>query len=98
MPQKPGKYVDKPSWWPKKPKWKTFRCPSKSSKHECTKLIRRLLERHGIDADKYYINFPEEEEQDTSSDSSSDKDVIDENNSHNEELYQEEEEEEHVEQ
>ena len=64
-PKAYGKDVDKPSWWPKKPKWKNFRCPSKLFKEEC----RRLLERHGIDADKYYINFPEEEEQDTSSDS-----------------------------
>ena len=68
--------------WPKKPKWKKLRCPSKSSKEECTKLIRGLLENHDIDADKFYIGFPEEENQeDTSSDSSSDEDV-DENNSH----------------
>ena len=43
-PRACGREADKPEWWPKKPKWKTF----KSSKDECTKFIRRLLQCNGI--------------------------------------------------
>ena len=39
-----GKAEDKPAWWPKKPKWKKFRNPSKASKEECTLLITLFLE------------------------------------------------------
>ena len=85
-PKAYGREADKPEWWPKKPKWKNFRCPSKSSKDECTKLIRRLLQSNGLEADNYYVNFPDEEEQETSSDSSSEEDA-DENNGNN--VYQE---------
>ena len=66
-----GKPEDNPDWWPKKPKWAQFRNPSKSTKEECTKLIRRLLEGHGIDADSYYINYPREEDESESSSESS---------------------------
>ena len=72
-PKTYGKPEDKPDWWPKKPKWSKFRNPSKSSKEECTKLIRRLLEGHGIDADSYYINYPKEEDESESSSESSDE-------------------------
>ena len=39
-----GKAEDKPVWWPKNPKWKNFRNPSKASKEECTLLIALFLE------------------------------------------------------
>jgi hypothetical protein len=42
-PKAYGKAEDKPSWWPKKPEWKDFRFPSKSTKEECTRLITGLL-------------------------------------------------------
>ena len=73
-----GRTEDKPSWWPKKPKWINFRCPSKSSKEECTKLIRRLLQGHSIDPETYYVDYPNEE--DESSDSSSSEESVDQNN------------------
>ena len=71
-----GRDEDKPSWWPKKPKWNNFWCPSKSSKEECTKLIRRLLSSHSIDPETYYIDYPNEEN-DSSSDSSSSEESVD---------------------
>ena len=63
-----GKAEDKPVWWPRRPKWK--KSPSKTGMEECTLLIRLLLEHHGIDANRHYVNYPEEEgEVDSSSDS-----------------------------
>ena len=79
-PKAYGKDEDKPSWWPKKPTWKDFRCPSKSSKEECTKLITRLLKSYNIDPDIYYVDYPNEED-DSSSDSSSSEESVDHNNS-----------------
>ena len=43
-PKTYGKAEDKPVWWPKNPKWKNFRNPSKASKEECTLLITLFLE------------------------------------------------------
>ena len=79
-PKAYGKDEDKPSWWPKKPTWKDFRCPSKSSKEECTKLITRLLKSYTIDPYIYYVDYPNEED-DSSSDSSSSEESVDHNNS-----------------
>ena len=70
-----GKEEDKPEWWPKKPKWKNFRNPSKVSRDECTKVIRRLLAFHGIDAEKCYVNYPSEEQDSSESSESSDSDM-----------------------
>ena len=64
-----GKAEDKPVWWPRRPKWKTFKSPSKASKEECTLRIRLLLEHFGIDANTYYVNYPDGEgDNDSSSD------------------------------
>ena len=59
--------------WPKRPKWKKFRCPSKVSKDECTKLIQRLIEHYGVDASKHYIGYPEGELEESSLDFSEKK-------------------------
>ena len=69
-----GKEEDKPAWWPKKTKWKTFKSPSKASKEENTRIIRCLLEYHGIDPNIHYINYPEEEGEETSDSSESEDD------------------------
>ena len=70
-----GKAEDKPVWWPRRPKWKKFKSPSKASKEECTLLIQLLLEHFGIDANTYYVNYPDEEgDNDSSSDSSGEED------------------------
>ena len=74
-PRSYGKEEDKPEWWPKRPKWKNFRNPSKASKDECTKLIKKLLEYHGIEAEKYYVNYPCEEQEDSSESSESDSEA-----------------------
>ena len=66
-PKAYGREEDKPSWWPKNPKWRNFRCPSKSTKEECTKLIKRLLQSHSIDPDIYYVDYPNEEHDSSSS-------------------------------
>ena len=86
-PKSYGKEEDKPVWWPKKPKWKDFRCPSKSSKEECTKLIVRLLQHYSIDPSVHYVDYPDEEgtESSSGSESSSDegaRDAADLNNSY----------------
>ena len=73
-----GSKDDKPAWWPKRPKWKNFRSPSKVSKEECTSLIRLLLQHHGVDPDIHYVGYPEEEEE-SSSDDSDDSDHDDDN-------------------
>ena len=65
-----GKAEDKPAWWPKIPKWKEFRAPSKASKDECTLLIKLLLEHYSLDPSIYYMNYPDEEMEDGSSESS----------------------------
>ena len=80
-PKAYGKDEDKPSWWPKKPKWKDFRCPSKSTKEECTKLITRLLKSYNIDPDIYYVDYPSEEDDSSSDSSSSEESFVDHNNS-----------------
>ena len=67
-----GLKEDKPVWWPRRPKWKKFRSPSKVSKEECTMLIRLLLEHYGIDVNVDYIGYPEGEHEESSSDSSED--------------------------
>ena len=71
-----GKAEDKPAWWPKNPKWKDFRAPSKASKDECTLLIKLLLEHYSLDPSIYYMNYPDEEMEDSSnsSDSSEEED------------------------
>ena len=74
-PKSYGTEEDKPEWWPKKTKWKTFRNPSKASKDECTKVIRRLLAFHGIDAEKFYVKYPSEEQDSSKSSKSSDSDM-----------------------
>ena len=61
-----GKAEDKPAWWPKIPKWKEFRAPSKASKDECTLLIKLLLEQYSLDTSIYYMNYPDEEVEDSS--------------------------------
>ena len=66
-----GKEEYKPAWWPKKPKWKTFKSPSKASKEENTRIIRCLLEHHGIDPNIHYL---EEEGEETSDSSESEDD------------------------
>ena len=66
-----GKAEDKPVWWPRRPKWRKFRSPSKVSKEVCTLLIRLLLEHFGIDANTYYVNYPDEEGGNASSSDSS---------------------------
>ena len=65
-----GKAEDKPAWWPKIPKWKEFRAPSKASKDECTLIIKLLLEHYSLDPSIYYMNYPDEEMEDGSSESS----------------------------
>ena len=57
-----GKKEDKPAWWPKRPKWKNFRSPSRIAKEECTMLIRKLLFHYQVDPDVHYQGYPEEEE------------------------------------
>ena len=76
-PKAYGRIEDKPDWWPKKPKWKDFRNPSKASKEDCTKVIRKLLAHHGINAEEYYVDFPNEDME--SSDSSDSSESMDEN-------------------
>jgi hypothetical protein len=92
-PKTYGKAEDKPVWWPKNPKWKNFRNPSKSSKEECTLLITLLLEHYGIDAKMHYVHYPEEEGEDSES-SGDDDDREDEdglNGGEDEEMEEEEE-------
>ena len=68
-----GKEEDKPAWWPRKPKWKYFRSPSKASKEEATTLIKCMLEYYNIDPNVHYVAYPKEEDgRDDSSSSSSD--------------------------
>ena len=68
-----GNKEDKPAWWPRRPKWKHFRGPSRASKEETTILIRLLLEHYNVDPDIHYVGYPEEED-DSSSEESSDED------------------------
>ena len=78
-----GKAEDKPVWWPKRPKWKEFKNPSKASKDETTTIIRHLLQHHGINPNKHYLYYPEEEEDDNDS-SSSDEEEQDSDTNQNE--------------
>ena len=57
-----GKEIDKPVWWPRKPRWANFINPSKTSKKDCTLLIKCLLEHYGIDPAIHYVDYPDEEE------------------------------------
>ena len=66
-PRTYGKAEDKPVWWPRRPKWKKFRNPSKASKEDCTLLITLLLEHYGIDAKMHYVYYPEEEGEESES-------------------------------
>ena len=74
-PKTYGKKEDKPVWWPKKPKWKNFRNPSKVSKDECTAIIKLLLEHYGIYPEIHYVNFPDEESEESSDSSSEEEDA-----------------------
>lgn len=65
-----GNIDDKPAWWPRRPKWKNFKNPSKASKDECTLLIRCLLRHYSIDPNMHYVGYPDEELEQSSSDSS----------------------------
>ena len=72
-----GKKEDKPLWWPRRPKWKKFRCPSKVSKDVCNQLIQCLLEHYGVDASQHYIGYPEDElSSNSSSDSEEETEVV----------------------
>ena len=71
-----GRDIDKPVWWPRKPKWKNFRNPSKASKEECTVIIKSLLEHYSIDPTIHYVDYPEDED-DSSSDSTESSDTAD---------------------
>ena len=53
-----GNKEDKPAWWPRRPKWKHFRGPSRASKEETTILIRLLLEHYNVDPDIHYVGYP----------------------------------------
>ena len=65
-----GKEEHKPVWWPRKPRWSEFINPSKSSKAECTFIIKQLLEYYGIDPAIHYVNYPDEEFSDSGSEAS----------------------------
>ena len=51
---------NKPAWWPKIPKWKEFRSPSKATKDECTLLVVLLPEHYIKDPSIYYMNYPDD--------------------------------------
>ena len=70
-----GNKEDKPAWWPRRPKWKYFRGPSRASKEESTNLIRLLLEYYNVDPDIHYVGYPEEEDDSSSEESSDDDDA-----------------------
>ena len=70
-----GNKEDKPAWWPRRPKWKYFRGPSRASKEESTNLIRLLLEHYNVDPDIHYVGYLEEEDDSSSEESSDDDDA-----------------------
>ena len=74
-----GNKEDKPAWWPRRPKWKYFRGPSRASKEETTTLIRLLLEHYNVNPDIHYVGYPEEED-DSSSEESNEESSDDDDN------------------
>ena len=68
-----GNKEDKPAWWPRRPKWKYFRGPSRASKEETTTLIRLLLEHYNVNPDIHYVGYPEEEHDSSSEESSEER-------------------------